>query len=104
MAYVQMILTPKDVIRFWSAVDFRKGDECWPWKRQYFKDGYGQFKTGTSALYRAHRIAWMLANAEQPNGFVCHRCDNPSCVNPDHLWLGDAKKNGYSDFGVEAEP
>lgn len=79
--------------RFWSKVDKRGPDECWPWLGMKTDKGYGRFSIGSS-LYVSTRVAFTLANKRDPgNLFVCHACDNPGCCNPAHLWLGTNKDN-----------
>jgi len=82
--------------RFWSKV--QRTEDCWPWKASTDGRGYGHFMlpTGTSQgrLVKAHRFAWELTFGSIPNGLcVLHRCDNPSCVRPDHLFLGTLGDN-----------
>ena len=70
-----------------------KTSECWLWLAATDRDGYGQF-TYNGKQQRAHRISWILHNGEIPDGmFVCHRCDVPGCVRPDHLFIGSVKDN-----------
>lgn len=76
---------------------------CWLWTGGLTTGGYGKIKTGKFRM-DAHRAAYILFNGEITDGlFVLHRCDTPSCVNPDHLFLGtntdnmhDARKKGRS--------
>jgi hypothetical protein len=70
-----------------------KTGACWLWAGPCNALGYGWFNFG-GKRERAHRASYRLFKGEVPLGkFVCHACDNPSCVNPDHLWLGDAQSN-----------
>ncbi len=72
--------------RFWSNVKQTTG--CWLWTAGKFKGGYGQFRLGRIKV-RAHRAAHELLVGKIPRGLlVCHRCDTPACVNPEHLFIG----------------
>lgn len=78
---------------FWRHV--RKTDTCWLWTGSRNFYGYGWFKPGKRLRKeKAHRVAYALACGPIPPGLlVLHRCDNPPCVRPDHLWLGTTQDN-----------
>lgn len=74
--------------RFWARVERRGPRECWPWTGPPSDWGYGLIRIA-SHIYIASRVAWTLAKKTEPGSLlVCHRCDNPLCCNPAHLFLG----------------
>lgn len=76
--------------KFWEKVT--KSDGCWIWNAGKDHDDYGLFRLGKEQ--RAHRVSWILAFGPIPKGkWVLHECDNPPCVRPSHLFLGNAALN-----------
>jgi hypothetical protein len=75
--------------RFWKKVDRRGKGECWPFLGPRNKSGYGVFSPWAYHTGRtlAHRMAWEVTHGK-PKLTICHRCDNPPCCNPDHLFEG----------------
>ena len=81
-----------DVKRFWSKVD--KTNKCWTWMREITLDGYGRFTLSYGGAEHAHRFSYRLTYGDFPKHlYILHRCDNPSCVRPDHLFIGTQKDN-----------
>lgn len=88
-----MNITPEQAEFFWSKVDIRSAKECWNWLGAKKTKGYGNVRMSGKYLL-AHMVSWQLSNFPIPNGYlVCHACDNPSCCNPSHLLLGNARAN-----------
>lgn len=110
MHYVPMPhFNEADISRFWSYVEIAAPDACWLWSLTKSTGGYGQISFARKNR-KAHRVAYFLHYGVDPESkLVCHRCDNPPCCNPSHLFLGtekdntqDAKRKGRLKAGVGA--
>jgi hypothetical protein len=102
-------LSAQDIQQFWSRIDKSPGlgpqGDCWEWQLSTNK-GYGMFSKRERPL-AAHRVAHFLSTGVWSLLFICHRCDNPPCCNPAHLFEGtnndnrqDSKQKGRVPSGV----
>lgn len=89
-----MEITDKMLKRFWSHVEIRGQDECWPWTGGHDKVGYGIFRPDAQTSIRSNRFALITKVGPIPRDVLaCHMCDNPPCCNPAHLFPGSFKDN-----------
>lgn len=94
-----IVLSERDVARFGAKVQRAEG--CWEWTGKRIKgpQPQGHFYAGAKMLL-ASRVAWTIAKGPIPDGlWVLHRCDNPTCVRPDHLFLGTRSDNTLDMYG-----
>jgi hypothetical protein len=81
-------------VRFWKYVDIRAASECWPWTG-YTNKGYGYLSVNAHPV-AAYRLSYILHFGPITDGlYICHRCNNPICVNPAHLYAGTQKDNHH---------
>lgn len=93
MADANITLSNIDLARFWSSVEVSTNFQCWNWKGVKNDSGYGRFRLN-GAWVAAHRISHELINGAIPKDLLIrHRCDNPSCCNPQHLLTGTPADN-----------
>ena len=84
-------MTERQIKNFWNKV--KKSNRCWEWTGSRFPSGYGHLARTYPSGY-AHRTSWILHFGKIRKGMcVLHKCDNPPCVNPDHLKIGTIQDN-----------
>lgn len=97
------MMTEKDIARFWSKVNKdgpipphrQELGKCWVWVKGKFSFGYGAFWIIPQRRNEtAHKLSWMMVNGPIPDGkWILHKCDNPACCNPAHLFEGSHQEN-----------
>lgn len=104
--YFKRWSTTNDPKRFWARVAKRGPNDCWEWQGPKHKNGYGFDRDRRHfGQYYPHRVAYIFANGPVPDGLhVLHRCDNPLCCNPAHLFAGTNDDNIADKVAKQRQP
>ena len=99
-----MLIKIEEQERFWSKVNKKCENDCWEWIAGINSTGRGIFQFQGKSIH-AHRMAYKLCVGEIPEGaFICHTCDNGKCVNPKHLFIGNALINNRDCYSKNRHP
>ena len=100
-------ISVQDIYRFWDKVSFPSNNSCWKWKASTSYYGYGQFHFSENKhrrTLRSHRVSYFLIFGIWSHQDILHRCDNPPCVNPFHLFEGSHLDNVRDMFAKGRRP